>query len=157
VAKSSRSSPIDLAAAGEGVLSNALRSHDLGGLSGADQTAISEILGGGRSTLEPIARDKPALPSGPTPPAVHATPIEPGPREDRKHGTVVTSVADIGDLVRQARVHLGFNQQRFADIAGVGRRFVSELEAGKGSVETERLLRCCLAAGIDIFARSRQS
>jgi y4mF family transcriptional regulator len=157
VAKPSHSSPIDLAAAGEGLLSNALRSHGLGRLSGADQTAISDILGGGRSTLEPIARGKPALPPGPTPPAALATPIEPSPHEDRKRGTVVTSVADIGDLVRQARVRLGFNQQRFADIAGVGRRFVSELEAGKGSVETERLLRCCLAAGIDLFARPRQS
>lgn len=157
MARSSHSSPIDIAAAGEGSLSNALRSRGIGGLSGTDQTAISDILSGGRSTLAPIARGKPALPPRPTPPAMHATPIEPGPREDRKRGTVVTSVADIGDLVRQARVRLGFNQQRFADIAGVGRRFVSELEAGKGSVETERLLRCCLAAGIDLFARTRQS
>lgn len=157
MAKSSHSSPIDLAAAGEGSLSNAVRSRGIGGLSGADQNAISDILGGGRSTLAPIGRGKPALPPGLTSTAVHAPPIEPGPREDRNRGTVVTSVADIGDLVRQARVRLGFNQQRFADIAGVGRRFVSELEAGKGSVETERLLRCCLAAGIDLFARPRQS
>lgn len=157
MAKSSHPSPIDLAAAGEGSLSNALRSRGIGGLSGTDQAAISDILGGGRSTLAPIAQGKPAPAPGPTPPVAHATPIEPGPREDRKPGTVVTSVADIGDLVRQARVRLGFNQQRFADIAGVGRRFVSELEAGKGSVETERLLRCCLAAGIDLFARPRQS
>lgn len=156
MAKSSHPSSIDLAAAGEGSLSNALRSRGIGGLSGTDQTAISDILGGGRSTLAPIAQSKPAAAPGP-PPAAHATPTEPGPREDRKPGTVVTSVADIGDLVRQARVRLGFNQQRFADIAGVGRRFVSELEAGKGSVETERLLRCCLAAGIDLFARPRQS
>lgn len=157
MAKSSQSSPIDLAASGEGSLSNALRSRGIGGLSGADQTAISDILGGGRSTLTPIARGRPAQLPGATPPAAPSTPIEASSREDRKPSTPVTSVADIGNLVRQARMRLGFNQQRFADMAGVGRRFVSELEAGKGSVETERLLRCCLAAGIDLFARPRQS
>jgi y4mF family transcriptional regulator len=90
------------------------------------------------------------------PPPAKTAP-EAGSRGHQIAAAPVTSVADIGKLVKQARVCLGFNQQRFADLAGVGRRFVSELEAGKGSVETERVLRCCLAAGIDVFARARQS
>ncbi|AMU92533.1 hypothetical protein ATM17_30200 (plasmid) [Sphingopyxis macrogoltabida] len=67
----------------------------------------------------------------------------------------LASVADLGALVRTARLQLGLTQQRFADLAGVGRRFVSELESGKPTLEAARVLRCCAAAGIDIFAELR--
>lgn len=67
----------------------------------------------------------------------------------------ITSTVDIGNLVRDSRRRLGMSQQRFADLAGVGRRFVSELEAGKPTIEVDRMLRCCLAAGIDILALPR--
>lgn len=67
----------------------------------------------------------------------------------------VASISDLGTLVRARRSQLGFSQQRLADLAGVGRRFVSELEAGKPSLEVDRVLQCCGAIGIDLFARSR--
>src|SRR5690242_9839965 len=44
---------------------------------------------------------------------------------------VVSSVRDLGQLVQVARTQMKLNQQRFADLAGVGRRFISELENGK--------------------------
>jgi len=47
------------------------------------------------------------------------------------------------------------SQQDFADLAGVGRRFVSELESGKPTLEIERVLRVCKAAGIDLTAYVR--
>lgn len=148
---------IDRAAAGEGSLGHALRSSDIGGLSAAGQSAISDILSGARSTAAPVASGRSVVPLAHALPPAQAVDAKPGQRKERKSDVPVISVADIGDLVKQARVRLGLNQQRFADLAGVGRRFVSELEAGKGSIETERLLRCCLAAGIDIFARVRQA
>jgi y4mF family transcriptional regulator len=67
----------------------------------------------------------------------------------------ITTAADIGKLVRNARKEMGMTQQRFADLAGVGRRFLSELEGGKASLEIGRVLAVCKAAGIDLFARRR--
>lgn len=64
--------------------------------------------------------------------------------DDRQIG----SVADIGDRVRVARKGMGMTQQRFADLAGVGRRFLIELEHGKPGLEIGRVLVVCKAAGI---------
>jgi y4mF family transcriptional regulator len=63
--------------------------------------------------------------------------------------------ADLGRLVRTARKNMKLTQQRFADLAGVGRRFISELEAGKATLELGKALEVCRAAGIDVFARPR--
>ncbi len=63
---------------------------------------------------------------------------------------IVQSVADIGKRVREARRKMGMTQQRFADLAGVGRRFLLELEQGKATLEIGRVLAVCRAAGIKI-------
>ncbi len=68
----------------------------------------------------------------------------------------VTSAADLAPLVRKARKDMKMNQQAFADAAGVGRRFLSELENGKPSLEFDKVLACTLAAGIDIIAKPRR-
>jgi transcriptional regulator with XRE-family HTH domain len=49
------------------------------------------------------------------------------------------------------------SQGEFAAHAGVGRRFVSELECGKASLEFDKVLACAAAAGVDIFARPRRA
>lgn len=67
----------------------------------------------------------------------------------------VTAVKDIGGLVRAKRKHLKLSQQEFADLAGVGRRFVSELENGKGSLEFDKVLSVARAAGLDLTVRKR--
>lgn len=64
--------------------------------------------------------------------------------------TIVHSVADIGKRVREARRKMGMTQQRFADLAGVGRRFLLELEQGKATLEIGRVLAVCRAAGIKL-------
>jgi y4mF family transcriptional regulator len=67
----------------------------------------------------------------------------------------LTSAADLAPLIRKARKRMGMNQQAFADAAGVGRRFLSELENGKPSLEFDKVLACAQAAGIDIMAKPR--
>jgi y4mF family transcriptional regulator len=62
---------------------------------------------------------------------------------------------DLGLLVKRARKELGMTQQRFADLAGIGRRFVSELEAGKPSMEFGKVMEACKAIGIDLQATRR--
>ncbi len=130
-------SDIERAAAGEGALNALLHGRV------SDQSAISDILAGNRSTLKVGA-------SSLTPSAPPAPPL---PRQATR--VRLETVADLGALVRTARLQLGFTQQSFADLAGVGRRFVSELESGKPTLEAHRVLRCCAAAGIDIFADLR--
>jgi y4mF family transcriptional regulator len=65
------------------------------------------------------------------------------------------SVTQLGELVKHRRKIMKMPQQEFADLAGVGRRFVSELENGKETLEIGKVLTVTAAAGIDLFARPR--
>lgn len=69
--------------------------------------------------------------------------------------TVIMDTGDLGRLVRAARERRNLSQQDFADLAGVGRRFVSELENGKSTLELGKVLQTASAAGIDVLARPR--
>ena len=96
-----------------------------------------------------------ALPQGATsfePPsdrrvAINQPPVTGGP--------TIAAVKDIGNLVREARRSRNLSQQAFADLAGVGRRFLSELENGKATLEFDKVLQVATAAGIDLLARKR--
>lgn len=83
----------------------------------------------------------------------------PGPQIEAKRtsdsGERIRSVAELGALIRRARKAMKMNQTEFAAHAGVGRRFVSELEGGKASLEFDRVMACAQAAGIDLTARLR--
>lgn len=67
----------------------------------------------------------------------------------------IKSVENMGVIIRQVRKEMGLTQQEFADLAGVGRRFISELENGKETLEFGKVLKACDAAGLDITARGR--
>jgi y4mF family transcriptional regulator len=67
----------------------------------------------------------------------------------------VTDAETIGELVRSARKTQGLTQREFADIAGVGVRFVSELERGKSTAEVGLVLEVLANAGYDLVARRR--
>ena len=88
-----------------------------------------------------------------------SVPTLPAQRIETPHtpppGERVRSVAELGALVRRARKAMKMNQSEFAAHAGVGRRFVSELEGGKTSLEFDRVMACTQAAGIDLTARLR--
>jgi len=67
----------------------------------------------------------------------------------------LSSVGDLGKIVRQKRKTMSLSQQQLADITGVGRRFISELESGKPTLEFGRVLRVCQSIGIDLTAVAR--
>jgi len=69
----------------------------------------------------------------------------------------IRTVSDLGAMIRKSRKAMKLNQTEFAAHAGVGRRFISELESGKGSLEFDKVIACARAAGIDMHARSRTS
>jgi y4mF family transcriptional regulator len=67
----------------------------------------------------------------------------------------IQATADLGYLVKKAREEKGLTQQEFADLTGVGRRFISELENGKPTIEFGKALKVALGAGISILGRQR--
>jgi HTH-type transcriptional regulator/antitoxin HipB len=67
----------------------------------------------------------------------------------------VTSALDIGRIVRDRRLSLEITQQELADAAGTGRRFVSELEAGKPTAELGKVIQVCSYLGLDLILISR--
>ena len=61
--------------------------------------------------------------------------------------TLINTPAALGTAVRDARKRLGLTQPQLALAAGVGVRFVVELEAGKPSVRLEKVLSVLNALG----------
>ncbi|THK36770.1 transcriptional regulator [Ensifer sp. MPMI2T] len=75
--------------------------------------------------------------------------------DQRHQASEIVSAGDLGHLVRKAREARKLSQQEFADLAGVGRRFISELENGKATLEFQKVLKVAHAAGISILAQPR--
>lgn len=63
----------------------------------------------------------------------------------------VRSATEIGAFVRASRRRMKLSQQAFADLSGVGRRFISDLEGGKPTLEFNKVLQVCEAAGVRIY------
>ena len=62
----------------------------------------------------------------------------------------MTSSYEIGNAVRLARKKLALTQPELALVAGVGVRFIVDLEAGKPTIQLERMLRVLHALGGNI-------
>lgn len=67
----------------------------------------------------------------------------------------VTETGEIGELVRRKRREIGMRQADLAALAGVGTRFLSELENGKETAEVGRVLRVCRRLGLDLWVLPR--
>jgi len=74
---------------------------------------------------------------------------------EEKNRAKVRDAKDIGELLRRARKRQGLTQQELADLVGVGVRFVSEVERGKGSAEMDRVIDLLRGVGIDVFLQAR--
>ena len=61
--------------------------------------------------------------------------------------TLIETPQHLGDVVRRARKALGLTQPQLALAAGVGIRFIVDLEAGKPTVRLENVLRVLQALG----------
>ncbi len=64
--------------------------------------------------------------------------------------TSIHSSRQLGDTIRIARKQLALTQSQLALAAGVGVRFVVDLEAGKPTVRLEQVLRVIEALGGEI-------
>ena len=64
---------------------------------------------------------------------------------------------DLGETIRRERKRLMLRQDELAAVAGVGLRFLVELERGKPTAEIGRALRVMDALGLDIEIMARAS
>ena len=64
--------------------------------------------------------------------------------------TSIRSAQQLGEALRAARKQLGLTQSQLALAAGVGVRFIVDLEAGKATVRLENVLRVIDALGGEI-------
>ena len=64
--------------------------------------------------------------------------------------TSIRSPQQLGDALRAARKQLGLTQTQLALAAGVGVRFIVELESGKPTLRLENVLRVIEALGGEI-------
>ena len=64
-------------------------------------------------------------------------------------------VADLGRLVRDKRRAIGVRQADLAALAGVGTRFLSELENGKETAEIGKVLLVLKRLGLDLWIAPR--
>ena len=69
-------------------------------------------------------------------------------REDRL--VRVGSAAALGQAAKAQRQRLGMTQAEVALVAGVGVRFIGELEAGKPSLQLERVVQVVRALGFEL-------
>ena len=59
----------------------------------------------------------------------------------------IQTTEQLGDVMRAARKRLGLTQPQLALAAGVGVRFIVDLEAGKATLRLENVLRVIDALG----------
>ncbi len=63
--------------------------------------------------------------------------------------------AQLGRMLREERQQRHLTQQGFADLLGISRTYLSELESGKATLHLRRLLSALNAVGIDLVPRRR--
>ena len=66
----------------------------------------------------------------------------------------IKSVQDLGLEVKRLRKKSLLNQQNVADLAGVSRKAISELESGKESMQMNILMKIISVMGISLHAVS---
>ena len=67
----------------------------------------------------------------------------------------IQDTTTLGTKIRQARKAQGLTQQQLADSAGVGVRFLSELERGKDSAEVGLVLQVLHSVGYEVVLEPR--
>ena len=67
----------------------------------------------------------------------------------------VTTMTELGILIREERLRQKLTQTDLAGISGVGITFISQLENGKETAEMGRVIRVLTMLGIDLYAERR--
>lgn len=68
----------------------------------------------------------------------------------------VRTTGDLGAVIRKRRKQVSLTQAELAEVAGVGVRFVSELERGKQTAEFQKVLQVLSVLGLDLHVVTRE-
>lgn len=63
---------------------------------------------------------------------------------------IIKSTKDIGNMVKKTRKAKNLTQIQLAQLSNVGTRFISDLENGKSTCETDKVLKILLNLGIKL-------
>lgn len=69
--------------------------------------------------------------------------------------SIVMTAADLGAAIRQRRRELNLAQEDVANVIGVNRRVIGQLESGKETVQLKIALEAARAVGLDIHLQPR--
>ena len=67
----------------------------------------------------------------------------------------IKTPADLGKIIRQRRKAAKLTQQKAAALAGIGVRFLSELERGKPTAQIGKAIRVAQLLGLEIQINER--
>lgn len=67
----------------------------------------------------------------------------------------ITSVHEIGKLIRQTRKSQKMTQEDISGLAGLGSRFIIDLEHGKETVQAQKVIDVLKLLGLEIIIRKR--
>ena len=70
-------------------------------------------------------------------------------------GTTITAVATLGRVIQQARKQQGLTQVDIAGLAGIGNRFLVELENGKPTIQMQKALDVLALLGLELVIRQK--
>ena len=65
----------------------------------------------------------------------------------------VLSIGDLGQMLREKRAVKSMTQRDLAKAAGVGVRFISELENGKPTAEIAKVLKVIMTLGLELHVQ----
>lgn len=66
--------------------------------------------------------------------------------------SVSDNMTSLGAIVRESRERLGLSQAKLAHEAGVGRRFIADLEGGKETVRMKEVMLVCRHLNVNLHA-----
>lgn len=67
----------------------------------------------------------------------------------------ITSVREIGNLIRQTRKSQKMTQEDISGLAGLGNRFIIDLEHGKETIQAQKVIDVLNLLGLEIIIRKR--
>ena len=68
----------------------------------------------------------------------------------------ITSVADLGLLIKEKRNSVNMTQADAAGLCNVGTRFLSDLENGKPTIQFDKAMYVAKMMGIEVFAEDKK-
>ncbi|WP_313166675.1 type II toxin-antitoxin system Y4mF family antitoxin [Massilia oculi] len=69
--------------------------------------------------------------------------------------TSITSVSELGKLIRQTRKAQKMTQEDVSGLAGLGNRFIIDLEHGKETVQAQKVIDVLNLLGLELIIRKR--